>query len=137
MASTKRSRTDSEDTDLLHLNHLAQQHDLMFSRDGNNYLFQSFVARGVPQALAFAEGVDRTRSGEPALYLGAKAKLAANPRGIQQRDAFLLKGLVEQHSIIITDDRYLAFELDAFKAFTLSDAIGFAKGVAHARSPNP
>lgn len=67
-------KSNDHETDLLRLNDLAKQHGLAYRKHGkNSYYFDDrtgedafcggymFVARGLREALAFAEGFDRAR----------------------------------------------------------------------------
>jgi hypothetical protein len=50
-----------QETDILRLNDLAEQHGLTFKRVGRLYIFDDFTAHGLRQALGYVEGFDRGR----------------------------------------------------------------------------
>ena len=52
-------KNSDQETDTLRLHDLAEQHHLPFKRVGSTYLFEDFTARGLRQALGYAEGFDR------------------------------------------------------------------------------
>jgi len=66
--------SNEQDTDLLRLNDLAQQHGLSYRKVGTRYSFDDrlgtdafsdgciYTARGLREALAFAEGFDRAKA---------------------------------------------------------------------------
>jgi hypothetical protein len=127
-------KCDLKESDMARLQDLADQHGLPVEQLGDTYRIDGFAADGLPQALAYAEGIDRASCGEPALFLGAEVERSDRKAAVHRRDASLLKQLIEQNGIIIADNRYAAYETSAFKAFTLSEAIGFAQGVAQYQS---
>jgi len=66
--------SDDQDTDLMRLNDLVRQHGLSYRKAGASYQFDDragpeafedgciYTARGLREALAFAEGFDRAKS---------------------------------------------------------------------------
>jgi hypothetical protein len=124
-------KTWDEETDTLRLYDLTRQHGLTFTRDGDTYVFDSFTAHGLPQALAFAEGFDRAIYARHSLLSDGKTLLfvpmtvlSASPRNDDdQRDRQRLRKLIQQYGIILTQD-----DMPDFNAHTLSQALGFAEG---------
>jgi hypothetical protein len=57
------SQTSNRETDVLRLHDLAKEHGLNSTMSGATWYFDdhTFRARGLGQALAFAEGFDRAR----------------------------------------------------------------------------
>jgi hypothetical protein len=52
---------NDQETDQLRLDDLVTEHGIAYSRVGNTYIFEDFMAHGLEQALGFAEGFDRGR----------------------------------------------------------------------------
>jgi hypothetical protein len=124
-----------KETDTLRLNDLAKQHGLTITRDGDKYVFDSFTAHGLTQALAFAEGFDRAvyarqsfrtltlDDGKTLLFVPETVLSATARNRDDQRDYRRLRKLIQQHGITLTRDA-----MPDFNAHTLNQALGFAEG---------
>src|SRR6516162_664824 len=53
------------ESDTLRLHDLAGEHGLTFEHEGDTYRFDGYTAYSLPQALGYAEGVDRARHYTP------------------------------------------------------------------------
>ena len=122
---------DSEESDLARLNDLAEQHGLTLEKMDHTYLIDGFAANGLPQALGYAEGVDRANQFTPptgeeiALWIpGADyGHQATSPR---------LHRLAKQHGLPFKKIGNTYKFLDV-NAHGLDQAIGYAEGFDRAR----